>query len=154
MAAGKLYKCVDRVCVCMVGMYACLLLILQEATDRSMMMGEMSRLPGRCGVSSNGNRNRHNLPNNPPQHSLLPPHIPTHPHPNHQRWKKVIGVEYLAGLHKEAQRYLGKYKGGSPVTLVNKDFVDVSLADADVVFLYATKCVPALGGGVLRLGIL
>lgn len=50
-----------------------------------------------------------------------------------------MGVEYLAGLHKEAQRLLGKYRGGSPVTLVNKDFVDVSLEDADVVFLYATK---------------
>lgn len=60
-----------------------------------------------------------------------------------RRWKKVVGIEYLAGLHKEAQRYLGKYRGGSPVTLVNKDFVDVSLEDADVVFLYATKYSPA-----------
>lgn len=76
------------------------------------------------------------------------PRQPTNQQPTHNqqpisqtRWKKVVGVEYLAGLHKEAQRCLGRYKGGSPVTLVNKDFVDVSLEDADVVFLYATKYV-------------
>jgi len=57
------------------------------------------------------------------------------------RWKKAIGVEYLGGLHKEAIKYEGKFKRlrGSPTQFVNKDFVDVDLSDAEVVFIYATK---------------
>ena len=62
------------------------------------------------------------------------------------KFKKAIGVEYLAGLHKEATKNEGKYKrlGGSPVSFQNKDFVDVDLGDAEVVFLYATKYGPGL----------
>lgn len=66
---------------------------------------------------------------------------PPPPTPRPARWKKVVGIEYLQGLVKEAQRYAGKYRGGSSVSFVNKDFIDVDLSDADVVFLYATRCV-------------
>lgn len=57
------------------------------------------------------------------------------------KWKKAIGVEYLAGLHKEAVKNEGKFKKlrGSPTQFVNKDFVDVDVSDAEVVFAYATK---------------
>lgn len=57
------------------------------------------------------------------------------------KWKKAIGVEYLAGLHKVATQFESKFKrlGGSPTQFLNKDFIDVDLSDAEVVFMYATK---------------
>jgi len=57
------------------------------------------------------------------------------------KWKKAIGVEYLAGLHKEALKYEGKFKrlGGSPTQFLNKDFTEVDISDAEVIFVYATK---------------
>lgn len=36
-------------------------------------------------------------------HSRIQTHTTTHATQIHARWKKVVGVEYLAGLHKEAQ---------------------------------------------------
>jgi hypothetical protein len=54
-----------------------------------------------------------------------------------------VGVELLPGLHSKAVSLDGKFRrlGGSPCSFVNKDFTDssVSLADADVIFAYATK---------------
>lgn len=59
------------------------------------------------------------------------------------RFSKVVGIEYLGGLHKEALKYEGKYKrlGGAPTQFINKDFTDpsIKLNDADVIFAYATK---------------
>lgn len=72
------------------------------------------------------------------------------------RLKKVVGIEYLPGLNSKATALQSKFSriGGAPISFVNKDFTSVSVADADVIFAYATFYLTTVRRNVRPLGIL
>eukprot|EP00611_Tribonema_gayanum_P013097 TRINITY_DN2386_c0_g1_i2.p1 TRINITY_DN2386_c0_g1~~TRINITY_DN2386_c0_g1_i2.p1 ORF type:complete len:332 (+),score=108.63 TRINITY_DN2386_c0_g1_i2:86-1081(+) len=70
----------------------------------------------------------------------------------HPELGECVGVEFLAGLHKQAQGYASKLSRAvpraAPVRLLNADFCDpsVDISNAGIVFAYSTRYATASDG--------